>query len=41
MQVNLRKTINIPKKPKQAYEKAIEVAKVIYFEVDKLSLKEK
>ena len=31
----------MPKNPKKAYEKAIEVAKVIYFEVDKLSLKEK
>ena len=31
----------MPKKPKQAYEKAMEVAIVIYLEVAKLSLKEK
>ena len=38
MWVNFKNVIDMPKRPKLAYAKVKEVAKVIYFEAVKLSL---
>ena len=38
MKVNFKNVMHIPRRPKMAYAKAKEVAKVIYFEAFKLSL---